>query len=50
MNKTIKLLFLVIPSIILSSCSNQNFPYEGNTIPLDKPLSIEIFKNGQGEI
>ena len=50
MNKKLKLLFLIVPSVILSSCSNQSFPYEGNTITLEKPLSIEIFKNGQGVV
>lgn len=50
MKKVFKILLLIISSIILSSCSNQNFTYEGSTITLEKPLTIEIFKNGQGVV
>lgn len=50
MKINLKTLLLIIPSILLCSCSNQNYAYEGNVIQLEKPLSIEIFLNGQGAV
>ena len=49
MKHLFKIASLILPMLLLSSCSGaKNYPYEGETIELEKPLKIEIQSISQG--
>ena len=49
MKHLFKIALLILPVTLLSSCGGvKNYPYEGETIKLEKPLKIEIQLKSQG--
>ena len=49
MKHLFKIASLILPMLLLSSCGGaKNYPYEGETIELEKPLKIEIQSISQG--
>ena len=49
MKHLFKIALLILPATLLSSCGGvKNYPYEGETIKLEKPLKIEIQSKSQG--
>lgn len=49
MKHLFKIASLILPILLLSSCGGaKNYPYEGETIELEKPLKIEIQSISQG--
>ena len=49
MKHLFKIASLILPMVLLSSCGGaKNYPYEGETIELEKPLKIEIQSISQG--
>ena len=49
MKHLFKIASLILPMLLLSSCGGaKNYPYEGETIELEKPLKIEIQSIGIG--
>ena len=49
MKHLFKIASIILPMVLLSSCGGaKNYPYEGETIELEKPLKIEIQSISQG--
>ena len=49
MKHLFKIESLILPMLLLSSCGGaKNYPYEGETTKLEKPLKIEIQSKSQG--
>ena len=49
MKHLFKIASIILPTVLLSSCGGaKNYPYEGETIELEKPLKIEIQSKSQG--
>ena len=49
MKHLVKIASIILPTVLLSSCGGaKNYPYEGETIELEKPLKIEIQSIGIG--
>ena len=49
MKHLVKIASIILPTVLLSSCGGaKNYPYEGETIELEKPLKIEIQSKSQG--
>ena len=49
MKHLFKIASLILPTLLLSSCGGaKNYPYEGETTKLEKPLKIEIQSKSQG--